>query len=290
MKKLLLALISMGGLNLAADVVSLTPYYGQISYDSSYAKSYKDTAKLGGIHASVGDLSYLVEADYSHLQTRYKRYSPPLKDLKQDDATLVYGHYGVSSMFRIGGHYIATNDVQLGDGVVAIATLGAYRWFGYSKVSYGTHLYDSYYKKAHDENYVSKSVNIVQLSPYISYYKPFSYVSSNTLSVIVDYQYAKEYIKQHYASLQVSDTLYYKGWSVTLSGYYGETRTLVRDGGITVFNTLDAMKYGANVKLGYTMGKNFTANLSYGQNTYTEYGLTQEGTNQVALASCVLSF
>ena len=289
MKKILGITLSMT-ISLMAEVITMTPYGGVIKYDSDYAKSYKDKASLGGLHTTIGNLNYLVEFDYAHLQTQYKSYNPALADLKQDDISLIYGHYYTTMMYRIGVHYINTTDVQLNNGVAVVTTLGGYKWIGYNKLSYGSHGYLSYYKNGHDENYVAKSITIGQLTPYISYYAPFSYVSSNTFSISVHYQYAPSYLTKEYISFEVSDSLYYKGYFLTLRGYNGKMRSGIKDGGITVFNTLDMMRYGGDMKAGYYFSTSFSANVSYGLNNYKEYGMDEYGTNKVALISMSYSF
>ncbi|MFK5938368.1 MAG: hypothetical protein QM497_08230 [Sulfurimonas sp.] len=60
MKKILIG-ITLLAVSLVADVKMILPYVGVIDYDNNSIASAKDSAKLFGIHSSIGDLSYLVE-------------------------------------------------------------------------------------------------------------------------------------------------------------------------------------------------------------------------------------
>jgi hypothetical protein len=288
MKKLLVTTTLIASA-LMAEVTTITPYGGTIDYGNDATKSFKDKATLLGAHMSIGTLDYLLEADYSHIATKYIDTTIP--DLKQDDITLAYSKYNAKTMFKVGVHYINTNDKQLDNGVTGIVALGAYKYFGYDKLSYGVEGYYSYYKNGHDENYLeSKKINIFQETPYISYYKSININWGNTFTLKGYFQQAQNYVKKNYSSFEVSDTLFYKSFFATLIYYNGEMRTGVKDGGMTVFNTLDLMKNGYSTKLGYYITKNAVASISYTQNTYTEYGLVVDNTNSVAIASLNYSF
>ena len=77
-------------------------------------------------------------------------------------------------------------------------------------------------------------------------------------------------------------------------------KTGVKDGGATVFNTLDLMKTGYGLKLGYFLSGGLVATLSYDANVYREYDengvttgtptITQDAQNAVALVSLSYSF
>jgi hypothetical protein len=287
MKKIVLGSVLLAS-SVFAEVVTVLPYGGIIDYDSDSAKSVKDKATLAGVHASVGTLKYLLEADYSHIRTKYKDSS--ISNLNQDDISLAYAMYFDNFMFRIGDHYINTNDEELGDANIVIAGLGGYNWDGYDKYSYGVDGYYSTYSDGHDEDFVKKSISITQLSPYASFYKYFNKDMTNTVLLKVNYQMASDYKDDNYTSFEVSDTFGYKNFFTTLKYYGGDMRTGVKDGGFTVFNTLDLMKDGFDVKLGYYLTPNATLSISYGQNNYEEYDQTtfstlDEGTNSVTVAT-----
>jgi hypothetical protein len=72
-------------------------------------------------------------------------------------------------------------------------------------------------------------------------------------------------------------------------------KTGVKDGGFTVMNTLDLMKDGYDVKIGYYISAGAIMTISYGENNYQEFDTTtasllDDGTNSVAVATFNYSF
>jgi len=287
MKKIILGSLLIAS-SMFAEVITVLPYAGQIDYDNSNTKSVKDKGTLLGFHASVGTLKYLLEADYSHISTEYK--DSTLDDLSQDDITVAYSKYYDNFMFRIGDHYINTNDTQLGDGNVIIASLGGYNWDGYDKYSYGIEGYYSLYSDGHDESYTKTTINILQFTPYVSFYKYFNKNMTNTIVLKMNYEIAPDYVEDTYTSYEISDTFGYKKIFTTLKYYNGEMRSGIKDGGFTVFNTLDLLNDGFNIKIGYYLTPNATLSISYGENNYEEFdeattSMLDEGTNSVTVAT-----
>ena len=287
MKKIILTTLLSASIAMA-EVITLLPYGGMIDYGTDKSTSVKDSSILYGAHASVGTLNYLIEADYSHIDTTYK-YST-ISDLSQDDISLSYAHYSTNMMYKFGTHYINTSDEQLGNAIVGFLSLEGYNYFAYDKLSYGLNGFYSYYKDGHDENYTSKEIGIFQVTPYLSYYKALNINWGNTLLLKGYYQIAPNYIQKEYSSFEISDTILYRSLFLTLKYYDGEMRSGVKDGGFTVFNTLDLSKSGFNAKLGYYLTSAAIVSLSYAQNNYIEYGFSEENTNRVALASLSYSF
>jgi hypothetical protein len=287
MKKIVLG-FALGATVLMADVATILPYGGTIDYGNDSGKSAKNRATLLGVHASVGDASYLVEFDYAHIGTTYK--DSAITDLSQNDITLVYGKYYKNFMFRVGAHYINTNDPQLENGIVAITSLGGYQFYGYDKLSYGVEGYYSYYNKGQDELGNRKKIGIYQFTPYISFYKSINANWGNTFALKGNYQKSGDYVDDTSSSYEVSDTIFYKSLFTTLKYFGGEMRTGVKDAGMTVFNTLDLYKSGYDFKVGYIISPKLVISASYGKNRYVEYGFTDENTNSVAVASLSYSF
>ena len=273
---------------LFADIVTVMPYGGTINYDGDPQKSIKDKATIFGAYASVGNLEYLLEANFSHLNTKYKYSSIP--DLNQNDITISYGKYYKNFMFRIGDHYVSTSDNQLGDGNIVMATLGGYFWDGSSKFSYGLEGYYSNYSNGHDEAFIKKSIAITQFTPYLAYHTEINERLKNTLTLKLNYQIAPDYIQDRYSSFEISDTVAYDSFYATLKYFNGEMRSGVIDSGMLVFNTLDLVKSGFDLKLGYHITREAAVTLSYGRNNYQEYdelntSLREEGSSSVILAS-----
>ncbi len=293
MKKLIL-MTAIATTSLFAEVTTVTPYVGKIDYGNQASTSFKDNAKITGLSLTHGNMAYLWEFAFSHIATEYKNRA--ITNLNQNDLTLVYGQYFSNYMYRVGAHYINTTDPQLQDGVVAIATFGGYQYYGKDKFSGGLEAYYSYYKNGHDENYqAEKPIKIFQFTPYLSFYGSIDEQWSNLISIKGNIQIARDYVQDSYFSYEISDTLYYENFYATFKFYRGEMRTGVKDGGLTVYNTLDLMKNGYEVQLGYYLGTNAVVTLSYAEHTYSEFDqtfstLSSDNTSKVALVSFSYSF
>lgn len=302
MKKVILGLLLLAG-SVMADVTTILPYVGQITYDSDSQKSAKNRANLFGVHASRGDLNYLVELDVSQINTLYKnadftqlsKGNKKFQDinstqLRQNDITLSYSKYYTNIMFKLGDHYISSNDEELGDGNVLMASTAVYTYIGANKVTAGVEGYFSHYGKGHDENYTAKPISIYQVTPFVSFYYSINENWGNTLILKANYQTTADYLDKNYLSNELSDTIYYQSLFVTLGTYAGAMRTGVKDEGLTVFNTLDLMKAGYNIGVGYYITKNAIVSLRYEQNLYQEYGFSQNGVRSFGMASFSYSF
>ena len=272
-----------------AKVSTIVPYTGYINYNSNQQKSIKDNAIFGGFYASSGTLDYLLEFKYAYLDIKYK--DSTITDLKQHDVFLAYSKYYSKFMLKGGIHYINNNDnIDLGGGETAILAIGGYNWFGYNKLSYGLEGYYSYYSDGKNESNVKKSVGVAQATPYISYSKAININTRNIFSLKVNYIYAKDYIKKNYTSFEVLDTLYYKKFYASVKYYDGEMRSGVKDGGMNIYNTLDLMKNGGGIKLGYYIKPRFTIDASYDINNFKEHNLVTDGGNSVAVLSLSYSY
>ena len=157
---------------LFGDVTSVVYYTGDLKYDEDKTKSVKDTAKIYGVHASIGSLSYLIEADYAKFTAKFK--NTAVAELDQSDIALTFSKYFSNWMFKIGNHNISTNDPLLEDGNVIITAVGGYTFNWYSKFSYGLEGYYSKYSDGQDELNVRKAISITQYTPYFSFFKSFS--------------------------------------------------------------------------------------------------------------------
>jgi len=277
MKKLILS--SLVCFSLAqADVTTIKPYSAYITYDTNPANSIKDKGILGGVYYSKGNLGYLLEVDASYTKIGYK--SSTISDIKQSDLTILYNKYYAKYMLKGGFHYLNTSDTILGNGVVLIAGVGVYKWKYYDKLSAGVDLYYTKYS----------STNIVQLSPYFQYSKAINISTRNNIDIKVNYIYSDSYTQKSYKSIEISDTLFYKRFTLTTKAYFGEMKSAVLDGGFTMFNTQDLLKSGYSIKLGYVAKKNLSFELGYSINNFVEDGLTNDTRNSVALLSATYRF
>ncbi len=299
MKKIIFLLIFIK-ISLLAELTTILPFVGNISYSDKASESLKKTSRLAGIYVSTGNYSYLLEGSYSSIQTNYKSAAETgnteeLSDLIQDEIYLSYSKYDESMMYKFGAHYISTNDVVLNDAIVAIFGFGGYKYIGYDKYSYGVNGYYSFYKNGRKETdsidiTSTTNIGIVQISPYFSYFNSISYTMSNLISLEFNYQNAPNYNQKEYISYSISNTFYYKSFFTELSAYNGEMRSGVKAGGNTVINTLDLQKYGAKIALGYYLSKDLIFNISYSINDYIEYSLIDEALYDIAVAKLSYRF
>jgi len=293
MKKIILA-GALIGVALLADTKTITPYLGAISYDSSTAKSLKDSAKLGGFYTSIGNLNYLFELSYTYLNINYK--SGALENLKQHDIVAKYGKYTKNYAISGGLHYINNNEKNtfkdLGDGFTAIIGAEAYKWYNYNKLSYGVDVYYSRYADAHTDSSLASTttVDLWQFTPKLSFSKAINVNTRNTVSAKINYIKANDYKTSSYTSYELSDTLGYKSFFATLKYNGGKMRSGVKDGGMTVYNTKDLLRNAYSATLGYYFTPTLEASIAYSRNNYEEYdaatlSLLPEGTSSTALIS-----
>jgi len=299
MKKLLIGSLLTSGL-LLANVTTVLPYAGHISYDDSQTKSLKNSANFEGIYATTGNLDYLLEFAYNYIDIEYKN-NLNIDNLKQHDLTLVYSKYYASYMFKAGIHYIDNNEKEtfrdLGDGYTVIAGLAGYTWFDKNKFTYGTDVYYSSYNKAHDDTtaLTTKNVNVLQFTPYVSYSNVISQTVRNDLTVKANLIFANDYKDSDYYSFEISDTLVYDKFYATVSYLFGNMKSGIRNAGFTVFNTKDLYKNSFDVKLGYYFTPNLSLSLDYTVNRYEEYNaatlqLLPQGRSDVTYISLSYSF
>jgi len=274
--------------SLFAEVVTILPYVANIDYTNNPTESAKKDGTISGIYYSYGNLSYLFEMDYGYTKIKYK--NPLTSDLKQDDFTIAYSGYFPAWMYKIGLHNVNTTDKDLGDGNVLITALGGYQSYGYDKLSYGLEGYASRYKDGHDEYGVKKKINIYQATPYIGFSKAIDTNTRNNTKLKVNYIRCSDYKKKTYTSYEFEDTISYKSFYATIKAYGGKMKSGVKDGGHTVYNTKDLMKDGYSLKLGYQIDKNLGISASYAKNNFVEYGMTEEASNDIAVAAFSYSY
>jgi hypothetical protein len=290
--KTIVILLVLGAVSLFGEVIKLVPYAGAVEYDSNENKSIKDESSLYGLYANIGTLNYLLELNYGYMETVYK--DKNTENLLQHDATFVYSRYLTNVMFKAGLHYVDTNDIILGNGAVAIVGVSGYNYVGSDKYTHGLEGYYSYYQEGRDETTPVTAkpleIGIFQVSTYINFFKYISPTMNNTLNLKLNYQVANDYVQKEYLSYEISDMFYYNSFFLELSYYGGEMRSGVKDGGMTVFNSLDLQKSGYSAKLGYYFTKDFVASLSLGSNSYVEYLLIEETTSTVGVATLSYRF
>jgi hypothetical protein len=278
MKKIILGSVLCFNL-IHADVSTIKPYTASISYDSNVNNSIKDKGLLSGVYYTRGNLDYLLELDVAYTNIEYKD-STANDDIKQVDMTLIYSKFYKDYMLKGGLHYLNTTDTALGNGITLIAGISKYAWKYYDKMTSGVDLYYTKYSEA----------NVAQLSPYFVYSKAININTRNNVAVKVNYVYADTYTQKDYMSLELTDTLFYKKFTLTTKAFYGEMKSGILDGGFTIFNTKDLIKSSYSMKLGYSVNKNLSFEAGYAVNNFVEDGMTTDTKNNVAVVSATYSF
>jgi len=273
-KKLILGTLLTGS-TLFADVTTLLPYTALLQYDSSANVSAKDKGSIVGMYFSHGNLDYLFEFDYARTNISYKLNTDP--DLVQDDITVAYSRYYESFFVKGGVHYIGNTDLDMGDGLTFMATVGGYQWQGYDKISYALDTYYAQYKDGYNDTGIKSEVAIVQLSPNFTYSKAINTDTRNNLHLKLNYQITNDYLQDNYVSYEIQDTLYYKSFFANAKFIGGEMISGVRDNGYTAFNTKDVIKNSYGVKLGYYFNPSNLLTIGYDVNNYQEYSPINAG-------------
>jgi hypothetical protein len=274
--------------SLSAEVITLAPYSAVIDYNKGKIESIKSSAKVVGLYTNIGNLNYLVELNYSYTNVDYSNASTD--QLAQNDITFTYARYFFSYMLKTGLHYIDTTDEDLGDGYTIIGEIGGYSRGIYSKHNYGLDIYYSRYENGHDEKSIEKSIDVIQTTPFYSYFNYITNRLSNKVSVKLNYIYAKDYKTKSYLSVEIDDTIYYGNIFIEFSGYFGSMKSAVRNGGHTVYNTKDTLQNGYGAKLGYYIVKNMPASIGYSVNNIKEYGARSVNSNNVIFTTLSYSF
>ena len=254
-----------------ADVNTVVPYVALLG-DNIENRDEQTRGFMSGVYASRGNLGYLAELGYSNLVKSFGAG----ENLVQNDFYLSYAKYETKYMYKLGFHAIDTNEVLLGSGTTLVGALGSYKYEWYDKYSYGSEFYYSMYKSG---------LTQLQVTPYFSYFNSISASSSNFTLVKMNY-----IVELDFVSMEMSNTFYYRSVFATLEGYFGKMRTTLRDGGLSVYNSLDLMKNGYGVKMGYYLNKNITLSASASFHTVAVYEEEVDTTNRVLAATLSYSF
>lgn len=249
---------------LFAEIMTLSRYDERIHYYKNSAYSMIEGANIGGIYISYGDIDYLLEVDISHTHVDFKQNY--INDFNQNDYTALFSRYYPEFMYKFGVHFIDTDDLNLGNGMVIVGSLSTYDKNQYAKVGIDT--YWSHYKEGYTYKGIKDTIDIYQMSPYMSYTNIFSNNFSNNIKSTLTYINSAVYAQEDYISYAIEDTLFFNMFQLKGKAYMGEMKSAVTDGGLTVYNTKDLMKHGYGVALGYNLTKEFKINISYDVHTF----------------------
>lgn len=273
------------GSSLQAEVVTVAPYSGVLSYDNN---SSKNSGTINGFYASSGTLNYLMEFSYAATDIKYKYATT---NLTQDEFTFVYNRYWKSHALKVGIHTNSTTDKSLQNGITLILGGSKWKWYGYSKLTYGLDYYTTEYANGQDLEDNNVSVRVNQLSPYISYYKPFSLNTKTFTSLKINLENINAYTSdKSYRSYELKNTIYYKKAYLELGVFGGKFRTGIKDNGMTVYNSKDIIKKSLSAKIGYYINTKLNTSLAYSSSTYDEYEHNSENTNTAVVISASYRF
>lgn len=248
---------------LYAEVTTLIPTSVIVNYNKN---SFKDSGTMQSVYLSTGTLSYLTEFNYVFTDIRYKYNT---NNLVQHEYTIKYSRYFPTFSYNLGIHTNTTTDTDLQNGTTFILGTNKWKYFGYKKLSYGIDIYHSYYtdgKDLHDNN---RTINISQITPSLSYYKPFKSFA-NFIAIKFNYEIASTYNKSFF-SYEIQDIIYYKKLILTLNYFGGEMQTGITDNGFNVYNSKDILKQKIKIKVGYKINEKIQWNLALSNSVLDEF-------------------
>ena len=263
MKYILWVLLLLNNM-LFAEVLTLSKYDERIHYYKNDAYSMVEGASINGFYVSYGDIDYLLEFDISHTHVDFKQNY--INDFNQDDYTAMFSGYYPEFMYKFGVHFIDTDDLNLGNGMVLVGGVALYDKNQYAKV--GVDSYWSHYQEGYTYKGTKGVVDIYQVSPYLEYTHIVSKNFRNNIKSTLTYINSAAYEQEDYISYAIEDTIFFKMVQLKAKAYTGEMKSAVTDGGLTVYNTKDLMKKGYGFALGYNLTNAFKINLSYDVHTF----------------------
>ena len=273
---------------LYSESTTIVPYGMVVNYDKNPQKSIGDSAKIIGLYVSHKDIKYKIDAEYSNTNIKYRYDS--IKNLKQDDLTIVYNRYFNQYFIKIGLHHIDTTDTDLANADTLIIALGKNHFTKNGIYTYNIEGFYTYYKDGHDEYYIKKPIKIFQITPSFSFYTRISQYITNNIGFKINYQKAKQYYQKSYRSYKIEDTISYKKLFATIKLFLGEMKSGVDDGGHIVYNSKDLLKRGSKIKVGYYIKPNLSVAISYEKSLSKEYGKILDSTLEMSSISLSYNF
>lgn len=200
-------------------------YYGHVDYDSG---SIKQDAHLAGLYSYVGcGLSHLFEAELDYTEINYRNGFM----LQQRDYTLCYSNFSIPYWrFRVGGHYLESEDDLTDGGWVAFAGAHYYvsgRWDAGADVYYSR--YDDY----------DPDLKVYQVTPHfgINFWQTWQFTCRSDLKgYYINLGEDVGLGARDLYSVEERLSLYTRRWTYSVFGWVGEQSFAVRNDGFTVYN------------------------------------------------------
>jgi len=276
MKKIVVAGMFVLGTSLFAEVTTVATNIAFLNYTDAK----KSSATLFSTYFNTGTLSYLTEFSYVRTDITYNNSTTALS---QDEFTFIYKRYFEDYSYKFGLHMNSTTDRDLENGTTTILGIGAWNYFGYSKLSYGLDYYYSTYANATDLSFQKNSIIVNELSGYMSYYTPFQSFS-NLFAIKINYESIEVY-EESYTSFELSNKFYIGDAEIALKGFFGKMQTGIREGGMVVYNSKDVLKSSLSINFGYHLDESFMLDISYTQIQSDEYLSNEIITSVIAVGA-----
>lgn len=276
MRKLIKILLMMLFTSIVgAQPATIMPYHLPINYiDSGVRENSSLTGVYGAFESDLNN-KFELALDYSDLN-----YISNFK-IKQYDFTFAYTNKSIPEWkFRVGGHYIISDDVLTDKAYILFAGVGKYRfrrWDANVDVYYSN--YGEY----------TPSFNAIQLSPGFGLTFPFDRTQGLYINSSADYIMLSEEIlsdKKNYFSLRETLTYYNNKFSISAYALFGEQKFAVRQKGFLVYNVADLMKTGYGASITYSFTRNFflKGGVEYDKFDEEAYGTSASSTKFIILA------
>ena len=262
------------GIAISAQSATVMLYHLPINYKNS---GVRENSSLTGAYGSFqADLNNRFELalDYSNLNYIFDF------TIEQYDFTFVYNNESIPEWnFRIGGHYIISDDGLTDQSYVLYGGIGKYRFRSWDA------MLNVYYSNYSD---YSPTFSAIQLSPNFGLTFMFDRVQGLYLNSKVNYIMLSEpVISEEDKFLSVRETLTYFNSSFSLSVYalFGEQKFAVRQNGFLVYNVADLMKngFGGYVTYSFTPKFSLKGGIEYDKFDEEAYGTSAESTKFVFL-------
>ncbi len=258
-------LLFLLGLAWSGEAAGLKKYFSLYGTYLNYGNSkVKEDGYAVTAYGSLGDGKHHgVEVGLSQMHLNYESgYS----DLDQTDFTLAYTNTGSlhpNFSFRLGGHYISSDDDLTDEGLILVGDLTyfvPYRWNVGLEASY------SDYDELVD-------FEVFQAVPhagrYFSFAKGKVYLEARGYYIHVSDSDRIGISLENYYSLEASATYLQGPWSLKLSGWAGQQIFAVKNAGFVVYNLREKYRGGITGEITYRLRQYLLgANLTW--NTYKE--------------------
>lgn len=265
-------------LEINAQSVTVMPYYLPINYKDS---GVRKNSFLTGIYGAFEiDLNSSLEMAFDYSNFDYVFDAFPFK-IKQYDLTVAYTNKSIPEwLFRLGGHYIVSDDVLTDQSYVLFGGVGKYKFRKWDA------MFNVYFSNYSEYN---PSFMAIQLSPNFGLNFSFDRTQGIYFNTQLDYIIlSKKNISDKKNYFSVKETITYYNNKISVSAYVllGEQKFAVRQNGFLVYNSADLMKTGFGGSVTYSFTPNFflKGGVEYDNFDEEAYGTSASSTKFIILA------